>query len=597
MKSSIQKLFNIFKLEIENNYDNRAVIGGLDRLLDTWESLARTEQIPEDLIQVIDSNLRNYSRLSPGSRSDVLEGLWKRIQSETNNEQSPDLRKKQLPKDQLKAKPQPPKHRDSSHDHPSTEEDVRLGESPEKSGKPATPYEPLAALDSPVTVIQGIGSKHSQTLERLGICTLRDFLFFTPRRYDDYSKLKPINRLDDGDEVTIIGTLEHLSQRKSKDSKTHLVEAIISDGTGALRVTWFNQPWRTRRLQIGAQYALAGKIDKYLGRLTINNPEPDAIDQQMLSSNRIVPVYPSTEHITQRWLRKIMNEVVSYWAPRIQDHLPVDIRKSAGLMELSTAILQIHYPDSFEKLNQARYRLAFDEIFLLQIGVQQQRQSWQIKDAHTFKSSESWVENFINRLPFILTSAQKRALEDIRNDLSKGQPMNRLLQGDVGSGKTIIAAIAVAMIAEHGSQVALMAPTSILAEQHYQNIKEFLCHIYQNSDKAQQDIVKNDTLSILQENEVKMLVGATPETQKSAIRDELSNGDIKLIIGTHALIEENIEFKDLQLIIIDEQHRFGVQQRGKLRSKGFNPHLLVMTATPIPRSLALTIYGPGPVRD
>ncbi|MFN2303059.1 MAG: ATP-dependent DNA helicase RecG, partial [Anaerolineales bacterium] len=380
------------------------------------------------------------------------------------------------------------------------------------------------------------------------------------------------------------GTLEHISQRKSKDSKTHLVEAIISDGTGALRVTWFNQPWRTRRMQIGAQYALAGKIDKYLGRLTINNPEPDPIDQQMLSSNRIVPVYPSTEHITQRWLRKIMNEVVSYWAPKIQDHLPVDIRKSAGLMELSTAILQIHYPDSFEKLNQARYRLAFDEIFLLQIGVQQQRQSWQNNEARTFKSNETWIENFINRLPFTLTSAQKSVLEDIRTDLSQGQPMNRLLQGDVGSGKTIIAAIAVAMIAEQGSQAALMAPTSILAEQHYHNIKEFLC-------KTKQDIETNDSSSILQEKEVKMLVGATPETQKNAIRDELSNGDIKLIIGTHALIEENIEFNDLQLIIIDEQHRFGVQQRSKLRNKGINPHLLVMTATPIPRSLALTIYG------
>ncbi len=361
-----------------------------------------------------------------------------------------------------------------------------------------------------------------------------------------------------------------------------MVEALVSDGTGALRATWFNQPWVAKRLHHGIQVALSGKIDQYLGRLVINNPELEPLEQQQLSTNRIVPVYPLTAQITQRWIRRLMNQVVTQWAPRVRDPLPESLRRSAGLVELSTALLQIHYPDSAERLKAARHRLAFDEIFFLQLGVLRQKRTWQERTGRVFSTSEEWLARQNERLPFPLTNAQQRAIQDICADLQSGTPMNRLLQGDVGSGKTIVAAMAIAMVTPHGAQAAIMAPTSILAEQHYHSLRALLTPAGEASSE--------DT-SPLQAEEIRLMVGATPEADKREIREGLASGSIKLIVGTHALLEEPVVFNDLELTIVDEQHRFGVEQRATLRSKGTNPHLLVMTATPIPRSLALTVYG------
>jgi ATP-dependent DNA helicase RecG len=362
-----------------------------------------------------------------------------------------------------------------------------------------------------------------------------------------------------------------------------ITEAVVSDGSGSLRVTWFNQPWVVRRLRSGAHIALAGKTDQYLGRLVMNNPEWEPLEQQQLSTNRIVPVYPLTAQITQRWLRRLMNQVVTYWAPKVSDPLPRSIRSAAGLIDLPTALLQAHFPDSWERLKAARHRLAFDEIFYLQLGVLRQKQLWQDRLARVFETPEDWLKTQVSRLPFPLTGAQQRAVLDIKHDLASGHPMNRLLQGDVGSGKTVIAALGIAMIARHGAQSALMAPTSILAEQHYKNMQKLLA----GPQAQDQDMPAPSLLPA----EIRLMVGATPEAEKREIREGLANGTIKLVIGTHALIEEPVTFADLELTIVDEQHRFGVDQRAALRSKGTNPHLLVMTATPIPRSLALTVYG------
>jgi ATP-dependent DNA helicase RecG len=307
----------------------------------------------------------------------------------------------------------------------------------------------------------------------------------------------------------------------------------------------------------------------------MNQPDWEAVDAEHLHTNRIVPIYSLTARVTQKWLRGLMNQVVTFWAPAVVDTLPENVRSSARVMPLGQALLQVHFPDSQEQLKAARERLAFDEIFFLQMGVLRQKRDWKSVEARRFPVSSDWLDARLGHLPFTLTDAQRRAVDDIRLDLDSGKPMNRLLQGDVGSGKTVVAALAAQMIVSNGAQVAIMAPTGILAGQHFRSFQAMLA----------------DEAGMLQPDEVRLLVSDTPESEKEAIRNGLAEGSVKVVIGTHAVIEPPVHFKDLQLAVIDEQHRFGVEQRAELRSKGTNPHLLVMTATPIPRSLALTIYG------
>jgi ATP-dependent DNA helicase RecG len=372
--------------------------------------------------------------------------------------------------------------------------------------------------------------------------------------------------------VTVIGTIQSVHTRPIRGGKATIIETVISDGTGGLRLSYFNQPWLANRFKQGDAISVSGRVDQYLGRLVMNGPDWESVEVENLHTNRIVPVYSLTERITQKWLRNVMKQVVEYFAPAVVDALPESVRASARVMPLSEALLQIHFPASQDKLKAARERLAFDEIFYLQMGVLRQKRDWKAVEARRFPVADEWLDSRLTELPFTLTSAQARAIADIRADLDSGRPMNRLLQGDVGSGKTVVAALAAAMITSNGSQAAIMAPTSILAEQHYRNFTSLL----------------NGTLK---PEEIRLLVGDTPESEKEEIRNGLAEGSTKIVIGTHAVIEGPVQFKDLQLAVIDEQHRFGVEQRAELRSKGTNPHLLVMTATPIPRSLALTLYG------
>jgi len=584
MKPSLLKLHKFLKLEIERGYDNRAVVGGLER---TWQAEAQADNLPPELVQAVLSRLRDYVNLSPLSRAETLDGLWRRIQRDTHTP-LPGLpvhppadkeTEKSLPAQQSRTEiPEKAKTPQTG----GAAQPVATPEPPRVSTQPAPrPASQPAALSAPTTVLPGVGPRHAQTLTRLGLHTLGDMLFNLPRRYDDYTQLKPINRLNYGEDVTIIGTTQSVTNRTLRSGRLQVVEAVVTDGSGALRVNWWNQPWVGKRLQQGTPIVLSGKVDQYLGRLTMNNPEWEPIEQQNLHTNRIVPVYPLTANITQRWLRRLMFEVVSYWAPRVADPLPSTLRQSAQLLDLPTALQQAHFPDSDQHLKSARHRLAFDEIFLLQLGVLQQKRLWQNRTARKFIPSQDWLQAQISALPFPLTDAQINAITDVQQDLSSGHPMNRLLQGDVGSGKTVIAALAIAIVALAEAQSAVMAPTSILAEQHYRSLLRLLAEP-RAADQAQ---------ASLSPAQVRLLIGATPESEKEEIRQGLADGSIKLVIGTHALIEDPVVFSDLQMVVVDEQHRFGVEQRALLRQKGDNPHLLVMTATPIPRSLALTIYG------
>ncbi|NQS91442.1 MAG: ATP-dependent DNA helicase RecG, partial [Chloroflexi bacterium] len=360
-----------------------------------------------------------------------------------------------------------------------------------------------------------------------------------------------------------------------RSGKMKIVEALISDKSGGIRATWFNQPWIESQLKAAKQVVLSGLIEQYLGRLVMNSPEWEPLSKKQLHTNRIVPVYPLTKDITQKWLRGIVNDLVESYSPHIKDHLPETIRTNNNLSHLSGAIREIHFPDSDQSLQQARKRLAFDELFLLQMGVLNQKKDWESRPGEKFECTDDWLQTRIEALPFKLTTAQQKALDQVRADLNSGIPMNRLLQGDVGSGKTVIAALASLIVIQGGAQAAFLAPTSILAEQHFQSLKNLLL----------------EGSGTINEDQISLLIGATPENEKKNIREKLVNGEIKLVVGTHALLQDPVKFQKLQLAVVDEQHRFGVEQRGTLRQKGENPHLLVMTATPIPRTLALTTYG------
>src|SRR5215213_8035568 len=486
MQPSLEKLRKFFRLEHENGYSNSAIIGGLAKMLDYWEGEARADSIQEEVIQAVVQRLRSYEGLSPQSRADALRGLWKRIGDTYPEAQQkprgvppprrPDnsavARPVEARAETVQEKPrlaQPPvesaaleTHRPERHQRPAP---PPRSESAPGAKTSATP----AALDAKLTVLQGVGPRHSETLTKLGLQTLGDMLYYYPRRYDDYSQLKPIKDLFYGEQVTVIGTIQSVHTRPIRGGKASIIETIISDGTAGLRLSFFNQPWLANRFKPGDAISVSGKVDQYLGRLVMNGPDWEPVEVESLHTNRIVPVYSLTERITQKWLRNVMKQVVEYWAPKVVDALPESTRTSARLMTLPEALMQVHFPDSQEKLKAARERLAFDEIFYLQMGVLRQKIDWKSVEAKRFAVTDEWLGERLKSLPFTLTNAQLNALKDIRIDLDSGKPMNRLVQGDVGSGKTVVAALGAAIIASNGAQSAIMSPTSILAEQHYRS--------------------------------------------------------------------------------------------------------------------------------
>jgi len=599
MSLSSEKLFKIFKLESEFGYENKAVVGGLQKLSESWAAEARAEGLSETLIPAIASILKHYPNLHPRDRWQALQEIGDLLdipkvtslpkpraaiaaanaQKEENRDrpqtpvEPPVITKRET--DKLRKEPATIPQATPTVTMPAAIKAKVSKKAQEISRNPIT--DTTVGLSAPVTVIRGIGLKQAEHLERLGLQTIEDMLYFFPRRYDDYSALKTIGQLQFGDEVTIIGRVVTIASYASRKNMK-ITEALISDTTGNIRLIWFNQDYHMRFLHKGMFISVSGKVDYYRGRPVINQPDYEPIDQQQLNTNRIVPVYPLTAMITQRWLRRTMFNTVEYWSQRISDFMPPTILDEAGLPELNKAIKQVHFPDNQADLDLARQRLAFDEVFLLQMGVLSQKRQWQALESDIFAVDDSWLDQKMERLPFSLTNAQKETISEIRNDLISGHPMNRLLQGDVGSGKTVVAAMTIAMVTNAGAQAALMAPTSILAEQHYQTMQKLLCD-------------QESLESGLKPEQVRLLIGDTAQSDREQLHAGLQNGSVKLLIGTHALIEDPVTFDNLQLVIVDEQHRFGVKQRAALRNKGHNPHLLVMTATPIPRSLQLTIFG------
>ncbi len=543
-----EKLEKILILEKEKGYTDRAVIGGLRKFSALWHKEARETTDDAFLIRLIEDTvalLERYSEETVERRQEIAQEILREWGSK---EQEATPGRKKL----------------------ATEKE---GAPPPKSA----PSEPRVNLDSPVSQLHGVSDAYAKRLRRLGVSTIRDLLYLFPHRYDDFSSLKTIDKLDYGEEVTIIGTVWETLERTSRRGQT-LVTSTISDGTGVVQATWFNQPYLVRTLKPGKQIVISGKVDEYLGRLTFSSPTWEPLDKELIHTGRLVPVYPLTRGISARWLRRLMKRTTDYWSLRLPDHLPLTVSERSNLRSLEVAIQQIHFPDDWEMLKQARRRLAFDEFLMIQLGVLKQRHEWRNTPGQPVQIDAALLRTFLQSLPFTLTQAQEKTLSEILDDLENSKPMSRLLQGDVGSGKTVVAAAAMLMAVASDMQSVLMAPTEILAEQHYSNLSKLWGELW----------LPGVTKVV---SHLRLLTGSLRQSEKEKIYDEIASGEAKIIIGTHALIQEGLRFKDLGLAVIDEQHRFGVTQRASLRQKGHNPHILVMSATPIPRTLALTIYG------
>lgn len=427
-----------------------------------------------------------------------------------------------------------------------------------------------SALDQSVQYLKGVGPKRSETFGKLGIHTIRDILSYFPRDYKDRTRIQKISESRIGAEISIQGKVLGVQTRMARSRKS-ILEVFVGDGTGAIAATWFNQPFLANKFHVGNTVFLHGKVGAYK-YLQLLSPEYEIIqaDETNTPEGSIVPVYPLTEHMSQTHFRKIMKMAVHQFADYVEETLPKEIIRKNQFVSIDNAVRNIHFPETFESLKHARHRLVYEELFTLELAMALRRRGIKEEIGIPFKIGANVDTHIRNLIPFTLTNAQERVIHEIAEDMRSSKPMNRLLQGDVGSGKTVVAMYAILAAIANGYQAAFMAPTEILAKQHFQTIQKCLEHSHVR---------------------MQLLTGDANSRQKKECLDQIKDGQINLVVGTHALIEETVQFKQLGLVVIDEQHKFGVVQRLKLKKKGFCPDVLIMTATPIPRTLSLTLFG------
>lgn len=455
--------------------------------------------------------------------------------------------------------------------------------------------------------ISGITPKYKKVLEKFGIQTIQDLLFHFPFRYDDYTKTTTISGLQNGLVATIEGEIIESRQIKTWKKRMRIAECYIKDRTGYVRAVWFNQPFVANSLTKGKYVRISGKVSSDKNGIFFSNPSWENSQRKPTNTGRLVPVYPETEGLTSKWLRWQIQNFLRL-AKNIPDPIPEKILKEIHLPSLSKALQYIHFPETEEEYLIAQKRFAFQEMFFIQIASAQIRSSWKKQSAEKIPLNPKLMENFTASLPFELTNAQKKSVAQISKDLEKDQPMNRLLNGDVGSGKTLVAAIASLQVAESGHQTAIMAPTEVLAKQHFLTLSKIfknqeinialLTNSYKLVTSNQQPVTSNKEKKQLTDYE--LLITDYNKLSRNELLNKIKDGEIDIIIGTHAIIQKDIRFKKLALVIVDEQHRFGVAQRAYLQQEiknindglpGKIPHFLSMTATPIPRTLSLAFFG------
>ncbi|MBU0597970.1 ATP-dependent DNA helicase RecG [Patescibacteria group bacterium] len=435
-------------------------------------------------------------------------------------------------------------------------------------------------LQTGINELPRIGIVLNKRLLKLGLNNVEDLLFYYPFRYDDFSHIIPIADLKLSVHSTIRGRINIIANKRAFRRKIYITEAIISDDTASIKAVWFNQPFITKLLNQGDEAYFSGKAETTSYGLQLISPSYEKVKKDQTHTARIVPVYSLTENLTTKQLRYLIKLVLPL-SQQLAEWIPQDILDKFKLISLQKAIQEIHFPTNNKILAQARNRLKFNELFLIQLKTQAIRQKISQQQAPSINFNQPLTKKFVNALPFTLTASQKQAAWQILRNMHQDAPMNRLLEGDVGSGKTVVAALAMLNVADNHYQAALMAPTEILAQQHYKTIKQ---------------VFKNYPIKTALLTRTEKIIGGKNTTKKN-ITEAIADGQVNIIIGTHALIQEKITFNNLGLVIIDEQHRFGVDQRKLLKQKTYlkntkqTPHLLSMTATPIPRSLALTLYG------
>ena len=633
----IERARKVLQYEQRGNHKDQLVKGGLELFAVRWADevspICKGAGLDLKPIHRFTEQLEGYRRQDPMQRAASLRAALAILNELDDNEQGNqliDTARTQIPNDPAPARANKAESRvsqASTRTTPSTEDKTAQppAHSPQAQAR-TTPqnsirieagmsegHASLTLLSADITAVPGVGPSVAAKLHSLGIRTVRDLLFYFPRQHRDYSKLVKIANIPFGEVTTTLGLIWEVETVRSSRGLARTI-ATISDETGKLRVTWFNQPYLQKQLQAAkSSYLVVTGVKQRFGNKIEFNVRSYELPEQgdLLNTGRLVPTYPLTEGLNAKTLRRFTKWVVDRYAVMIPEYLPAQVRSAGKLMPLPEAVSQIHYPDNEQALKAARLRLGFDELFLIQLGMQERRTRWQreaprgnafridykkiLVDTNGLAESsgendeqESDVQNsspppgstlwsmiatdkpFEATLPFRFTGAQQRVIIEISGDLAQNKPMCRLLQGDVGAGKTVVAAAALLIASLNGYQGAIMAPTELLAEQHSQSISAML-----------------EPYGI----HTVLLTSSIRQRERTIGRAAIENGEAMVAIGTHALIQEDVNFSRLGLVIVDEQHRFGVEQRDILRQKGYHPHMLVMTATPIPRTLALTLYG------
>ncbi len=508
-------LKKILDLEIKKGFNDRAVVGGIENFIKkTVERAPMDENKKESLRRLFSS----YAESSLQRRMEIVEKALKIIDGKKISEEK---------------------------------------------------FIPLSETFIPVQYVKGVGPKLAKVFKKLGITEAFDLLYYFPKEHLDLTNVSKIAALKNGMHAVVKGKVMRVEEKRAR---LKLTIVTITDGSGYLKAVWFNQPYLTDLFKEGQRVVFSGKVQFSYGRWEMPSPEYEIVRQgkELIHTLRIIPVYALTQGISQKVIRSKVKNVLDMYAAHMLDFMDKNVLERNRFVSLSDALYNIHFPEDFSTLQKAKDRLIFDELFMLQIVLGMRKREIKEKSGVRFSATDKDIDEFEALLPFKLTNAQKKAMKDIVKDVSSGKPMNRLLHGDVGSGKTVVALFAIYLAVKSGYQGALMSPTEILARQTF-NVAE--------------QILGKANISVA------LLTSGTKSKERKEIIGKIANGEINVLVGTHAIIQEDVQFKNLALNVVDEQHRFGVLQRGSLREKSSFPHTLVMSATPIPRTLALTLYG------
>ena len=584
-----QTLQSMLALEEKLGYEDRAVAGGLDRFLRHVLKDGEQAQFFKQIVAALPQD--GYASLTPNERkrwaADVGAALRPGAAPGSFNRSDKSRTARTNAQLANNDQEQSTRNLDKSGQIRTTKRTKSSRRRP-----PAT-FDDENPLARDVSVLGRIPPISRRAMTSIGLQTVYDLLWHLPRRYEDWRNVRTISEALEGIELTIVAEIASIGVKYLRGGRT-ATEAVVRDGTGSLRIWWWQQPYLARTLKEGMRVGLSGKVEIQGRRLRMVSPEWERLDDpddDTVHVGRLSPVYPRTKGLPNRTIRRLAHAAVRDYLPLLAESLPPQIIAEQGYQSEADALATIHFPDRLEDVDLAKERIAFQELLSIQLAVLSRKREARLRaDAPPIPMPGDFLDKFIGALPFELTVAQQRVLTEIRNDMFRREPMARLLQGDVGSGKTVVAAAAMLAAVRAGHQTVLMAPTEVLASQHYETFQRLFAG---DEYVGGEQLWYNFSLAPALGRPVRMalLTGSVRAARKRQIHQEMASGMLDLVVGTHALIQESANFSDLGLAVVDEQHRFGVLQRDALRSKGRSLHLLVMTATPIPRTLALTVYG------